>query len=233
MARKHRIALLALAATVTALVALVLGGGYVALGRVRPFYVAALALDPPTLKLRSRELESRATALYSEAKQPGQWQAAFTADQINGWLATQLADDYADALPDDVSEPRVAIDEDRLLLGFRARRGGVETVVSADASVMLTEEGDVAIRLVSVHAGSLPLPVMQVADDVSKACQGLGLPIRWTQVEGQPVALVDVNHTESARKRRLVLDTVELHDGAVYVAGHTIAEETDGEVTKE
>ena len=173
-----------------------------ALGRVRPFYAAALELDPQTLETGSRELESRATVLYSEARQAGQWQAAFTADQINGWLALQLAEVYADALPDDISEPRVAIDDDRLTLGFRARRGGVDTVVSADATVMLTDEGDVAIRLLSVQAGSLPLPVMQVADDVSRACQELSLPVRWTQVDGQPVALVDVNQRRVARNRR-------------------------------
>ena len=168
MARKKRIAAIALLISTTTLVTVVLGSVYVAMGRVRPFYAEALQLDPQKLETGSRELESRATALYSEARQPGQWQAAFTADQINGWLALQLAEVYADALPDEISEPRVAIEDDHLTLGFRTRRGGVDTVVSADATVMLTDEGDVAIRLLSVQAGALPLPVMQVADDVSR-----------------------------------------------------------------
>ena len=169
---------------VVGVVAVALGSIYVAMGRVRPFYQQAIRLDPQKLEVGSRELESRATALYSEARQPGQWQAAFTAEQINGWLALQLAEVYGDALPKDISEPRVAIDDDRFTLGFRARRGGVETVVSADASVMLTESGEIAIRLLSVQAGALPLPVMQIADEVSQACQELSLPVRWTQDGG-------------------------------------------------
>jgi uncharacterized protein YpmS len=202
------------------------------MGRVRPFYVAALELDPQALETGSRELESRATVLYSEARQAGQWRAAFTAEQINGWLALQLAEVYADALPEVISEPRVAIDDDRLTLGFRARRGGVETIVSADASVMLTDDGEVAIRLHSVQAGALPLPVMQIADDVSKACQRFSLPVRWTQVDGQPVALVDVNRRLGTKKAQIVFDAVELRDGAIFLAGHTIAAGEPAEVTE-
>jgi hypothetical protein len=216
MARKQHIAAIALLLTVTSLVAAALGGVYVAMGRVRPFYVQALQLDPQTLEVGSRELESRATALYSEARQPGEWRAAFTANQINGWLALKLAEVYADALPGEISEPRVAIGDDRLTLGFRARRGGAETVVSADASVMLTDDGDVAIRL----------PVLQVAEDVSQACQKLSLPVRWTQDNGQPVALVSINQDSGKMSNQLLLDAVELRDGAIYLAGHTVANET-------
>lgn len=223
MARKQRIAAIALLLAATSLFAATLGGVYVAMGRVRPFYEQALQLDPQTLEVGSRELESRATTLYSEARQPGHWQAAFTADQINGWLALQLAEIYADALPDDITEPRVAIGDDRLTLGFRTRRGGVDTVVSADAVVMLTDEGDVAIRLLTVQAGALPLPVMQVADDVSKACRKLSLPVRWTQVNGQPIALIDISQHVGKKAKQLFLDTVELRDGTIYLAGHTVA----------
>ncbi|MEX2092328.1 MAG: hypothetical protein WD971_06605 [Pirellulales bacterium] len=229
MARKRRIVVIALLA-VTSLVAAALGGVYVAMGRARPFYVQALQLDLQTLEVGSRELESRATALYSEARQPGEWRAAFTADQINGWLALKLAEVYANAVSDGISEPRVAIGDDRLTLGFRARRGGLETVVSADASVMLTDDGDVAIRLLSVHAGALPLPVMQVADDVSQACQKLSLPVRWTQDNGQPVALVDVNQNSGKQAKQLFIDAVELRDGAIYLAGHTVADDAKSEV---
>jgi uncharacterized protein YpmS len=222
MARKFRIAAIVLLASV-GVVAAALGGVYWAMGRVRPFYAEALQLDPQTLEVGSRELESRATALYSEARQPGQWQAAFTAEQINGWLALQLVEVYGDALPKEISEPRVAIDDDRFTLGFRARRGGVDTVVSADSSVMLTENGEIAIRLLSVEAGALPLPVMQIADEVSRACQQLSLPVRWTQDAGEPVALVDVNH-DAAQAKRIHLDSIELRDGALYMAGHTVAD---------
>jgi hypothetical protein len=225
MARKLRIAAIVVLA-VAGIVAAALGGAYVAMRRVQPFYQEALALDPQTLEVGGRELESQATALYSKARQPGQWQAAFTAEQINGWLAVKLAEVCPKALPDDIAAPRVAIAGDRLTLGFRARRGGVSTVVSADASVMLTQGGEVAIRLLAVRAGALPLPAMQVADDVAHACQELALPVRWTQDAGQPIALVEVNRNLATKGKRVQVDAIELRDGTLYLAGHTTGEQT-------
>ena len=145
-------------------------------------------------------MESRATALYSDARQAGQWNAVFTVDQINGWLATQLTEKHAGQLPDGIRDPRVAISPNVLTLGFRTSPGGIETVASVDASVFLTEDGAVAIRLMSVRAGALPLPVMQVADELAAACRELSLPVRWTQEAGQPVAVVELHERSVDRQ---------------------------------
>jgi uncharacterized protein YpmS len=234
MARKYRIAAIVVVVAIAAVVA-ALGGAYAALQRVRPFYEQALTIEPQTLEQGSRELESQATALYNDARQPGQWQAAFTAEQINGWLATKLDEFDDDGQTDGVIDPRVAIEDGTFTFGFRARRGGVETVVSADAAVSVTETGAVAIRLINVRAGALPLPVMQVADELSKACQDLKLPVRWTQDAGQPVALIDVDEDLSADGRTIALDAAELRDNTLHLAGHTedIGRDTTGEVAND
>jgi hypothetical protein len=173
------------------------------------------------LERGSRELESRATALYSEARQEGNWQAIFTDDQINGWLAVQLAEHYPSDMPGRIRDPRVAIAPNLLTLGFRASSGGVDTVVSVEAGVFLTDEGAVAIRLMSVHAGSLPLPVMQLADEITAACQRLSLPVRWTRHNGKPLAIVEVHSDVSAKDRQFYIDAIELAEDELYVAGHT------------
>jgi hypothetical protein len=186
-----------------------------------PFYEQALQLEPEVLERGSRELESRATALYSDARQVGQWQALFTAEQINGWLALQLAEFEERELPGQIRDPRVAISPDLFTLGFRATSGSVDTVVSVDAGVFLTEDGGIAIRLMSVRAGALPLPVMQLADEIAAVCHELSLPVRWTRDEGQPLAIVEVHSDASNDKHRFFIDAIQLGDGELYVAGHT------------
>jgi hypothetical protein len=208
---------------VVSLVAMVLGSAYYAARQVRPFYRQALQIEPEALERGSRELESRATALYSDARQLGQWQALFTAEQINGWLATQLAANQQSALPTNIRDPRVAIEPERLTLGFRTFSGGVDTVVSVDAGVELTEEGAVAIQFFSVRAGALPLPVMQLADEIAAACQDLKLPVRWTQQDGRPVAIVELHTDAGDSKREFFIDSIELGKNELYVAGHTEA----------
>jgi hypothetical protein len=218
MTRKLRFAAIASLVTATLVVVLV-GGAYYAAQQVRPFYQEALKTEPAALEQGRQELESRATALYSDAKQAGHWQALFTADQINGWLATQLAhnsESSASALPKEIRDPRVAITRDALTLGFRTSSGGVETVISVDASVSLTETGAIAVRLIGVRAGALPLPVLQLADELAEACQRLKLPVRWTRQDGKPVALVEIQSSEP-----VYIDSIQLDDGQLYVAGHT------------
>src|SRR5262245_32732737 len=133
MSRKLRIAALCSLVTASALV-VVLVVAYRAARQVRPFYREALAAQPAKLEQGSREMESRATALYSDARKAGQWNAVFTADQINGWMATQLTEERVGELPDAIRDPRVAIAPSTLTLGFRTWPGGIETVASVDAS---------------------------------------------------------------------------------------------------
>jgi hypothetical protein len=220
MSRRLRIAAISLSAVLTLLVAF--GGAvYHATQRVQPFYAQALALDPQVLDDGSREFESRATTIYSEVRHAGQWQTAFTADQINSWLAKQFPESSATGKDQKIIAPRIAIGDDTLAIGFRARRSMIEAVVSIDAVVKLTNDGCVAIRFKSVHAGALPLPAMQIADDVAKVCTDMKLPIRWTQQDGQAVALVDLRLANQEKGPQVLIDRVALGDGTLFLAGHT------------
>src|ERR1700742_869588 len=130
MARKLRLALVGLTATAV-LVSLALWTAYWATRQVRPFYQQALAIDPQTLERGKEELESRATALYTDAHQAGAWRALFTDEQINGWLAAELSNRSSDLgvkESHDFREPRVAISPGQLTLGFRTTQRGVDTV---------------------------------------------------------------------------------------------------------
>jgi hypothetical protein len=218
MSPKVRIAAIG-SVVVVALVVAAVGTAYYAAQQVRPFYQQALNIKPEVLERGSRELESRATALYSDARRIGQWQALFTSEQINGWLATQLAQNANGELPKSIRDPRIAIANDVLTLGFRTSSGGVETVISADAAVSLTDDGAVAIQLIAVRAGALPLPVLQLADELADACQKLNLPVRWTRQDSKPVALVEIQSREP-----IYVDAIKLNEGQLYVAGHTGAD---------
>jgi hypothetical protein len=224
MVRKLRIAAVCCLVAI-ALIAAALWGAYVASRQVRPFYQQALQLDPGALERGRQEMESRASALYTDAQQAGKWHALFTDEQINGWLAVQLADQAAPESEPPlaaVRDPRIDISADLLTLGFKATQRGVESVISVDASVFVTEEGDVAVRLLNVRAGALPLPVAMVADRIAAACQQLSLPVLWIRQDDCPVAMIKIRNEEASDGRQFHLDAIELTDGELYVAGHTV-----------
>jgi hypothetical protein len=220
MSRPVRILVAGAAAVVLAVVAawIVLR----AAREVRPFYQQALACDSTALEQGRRELQTQVGAFYSDAQETGSWSAVFTSAQLNGWLATELATVYADKLPADIREPRIAITPAALSLGFFSRHLGIETVVTVDADVFLTEDGELGARLTSVRAGALPLPVAQVAEEIQKASQKWALPLRWSQVDGEIVALVDIAGAVSSSEEIVLLHTLELREGEVYLAGQTV-----------
>ena len=204
---------------------------YRAVKHVRPFYAEAVVAEPEELEAASRELESQATALYSDTQAPGRWSAVFTDRQLNGWLATQLAGEHSKLIPPGIRDPRLATTADAIQLGFLSVDAGIETVVSLDASVFLTDANQtgtssMAIRLRSIKAGLMPLPAGKIAEEIRTASQSWSLPIQWTRMEGDIVALVDLGEVLED-KSPVTIDTLELRQGEIFISGETRELEVD------
>ena len=219
---KVKIALVLVAVLVTLLVT----GGVVAYRytqRVPEFYEQALLLEPTRARATSREMVQQATGLAREARKPGDWQAIFTAEQINGWLAVDLVENHSGALPKEVAEPRVAIDPGTATVACRYSGPSFTSVLSLDVDLSLAEANTVAIRLRRVRAGAMPLPISQVLEIFQTAARDLQWPVEWRQIDGDPVALISVPSVvkHEGRKVSLQLESLELRDGEIYIAGRS------------
>jgi len=212
---------ISIAASIGLLVLVVVGSGYYALKRPPSFYVRSLGVDPQVARRRSDEMLFRATSLRNEALREGQWQSTFTAEQINGWLAVDMVENHPGLLPDSFREPRLAIEPQRLTLAFRYNDGDLDAVLSVLVEAYLAEPNVIALKLEGARAGSLPMPLSQVVEYMSKALDQLDLKVQWQQSEGDPVALVTIPATLDEENRVLKLETLELRDGALFVAGRT------------
>jgi hypothetical protein len=47
--------------------------------------------------------------------------------------------------------------------------------------------------------------------------------VAWTQIDGQPVAIIDLRRGAGARDNTLSIAALELRQGAIYVQGETLA----------
>ncbi|MBX7167408.1 MAG: hypothetical protein K1X74_13850 [Pirellulales bacterium] len=199
-----------------------LAGGFWALRQQPEFYAASLLIDESRAKQASDDLLRQVAAVTSAAHQRGAWQAVFTAEQINGWLAYDVRKNHPRLLPKAFGQPRIAIDNDHATIACRYRDGSVDTVLSLEVRLYLTQPGEVALQVCRARAGWLPLPLGKVLDEVEKAAAEGGWRLRWLQSDGQPVAAVQIvpNGEESTE---LVLEEAEIRDGALWVAGSSRA----------
>ncbi|MDX1947735.1 MAG: hypothetical protein SFU86_20225 [Pirellulaceae bacterium] len=213
---------------ILALLGLVAGGIFTlvawrATQQVPQFYVEALVPEPARQREAADELEREVLDLHNEVRRPGRWEARFSQDHINGWLATDLPEKFPGALPKGVSEPRVAIEPDLVQLAVRFQQGEVSTVLSAAGDAYLTERpNEVAIHLHYVRAGAIPVPLGQFLDQIARGATEAGLPLRWSESDGQPVAIIALPLSrEEFRGQNLQVERLEVREGEIVISGRT------------
>lgn len=220
MPRWLKFALVLLA--VLAILAVVAGFAlYRATQHVPEFYRRAVAVDPASQRAASDQMLKRTTALAGDVRKEGRWQAVFTADQINGWLAVDLAKNHPQLLPAAIRDPRVAITPENLVLACRYRDGKIESVLSLTVDAYLAEPNLIGLRIRRARAGSLPLPLDDVLREISRATDQLEWRVDWRQAGGDPVAQVRVPAPANKEDKLVRIESLRLGEGEIYVAGTT------------
>jgi len=216
--RKSKIRRLLLIAGVAALAGvLFLCAFYLALRYEPAFYRKALTADPEALEKASDRMLQKTAALAGALKKKGHWEALFTAEQINGWLAVDLVKNHPDVLPSALRDPRVAIGPRCVTLACRFQRGGVDGVLSLTVEPYVPEPNVIALRIVSARVGLLPAPRGQVIEQLAKAAQAMHIGIQWRRSGGDPVALLTMAPGDVEPPYRI--ESLRLGDGEIFLAG--------------
>ena len=210
-------------AGLSVLFALVVWGFYRASTHEPEFYKAALKVEPAQQEQAGDALEQGVLELHNQAREEGRWEAVFTDEQLNGWLATDLAHKFPRLLPTGAKDPRIGITPDQIQIACRYQKANVETIISLALDVHLTASTNtLAVKISKLRAGTLPVPLKHFLDRISHAAHRSEIPLRWKVQDGDPLALitVPVQHEDYAH-RAIYLETVELREGEVYLAGNT------------
>lgn len=215
--------LLATTAVVLGLTGMACFGLYRAAQREPQFYRLAMRAAPIENQEAGDALEQRVFDLHNEVRAIGTWEAVFTEEQVNGWLVSDLPEKFPNILPLGTQEPRVAIDSKAIRVACRFDNGNFKTIISMALDVDLTTEiNTLAVRVSQLRAGALPVPLKQFIDKISVAASRGEILLKWRQIDGDPVALITVPVThEDYAHREIYVDTIELREGEIYLAGHT------------
>jgi hypothetical protein len=159
----------------------------------------------------------------SVGPQAKSWTEVFTVDEINAWLTKELPTSFPQLLAQGATDPRICIENGRVLAAARYRTQRFDMVISCELEVELTAEPNMlALRVKHLRAGSLPLPLTSFLTGISKEAAKGDVDIRWDDTEAGPVALVKVpcEHPRYVTTPVLV-ESVRLVDGALVLAGNT------------
>jgi hypothetical protein len=218
VSRKRRIAF-----ALVGIIVLVLVAGvawlYLAIRHVPRFYEEAGKLSAEARKKGSDELVRRSAELASDTNRRGHWQQIFTAEEINGWMAVDLVENYPKLLPRELREPRAAIHPNEIIVGCRYD-GKISTIVSLEADVSLQAPSVIAVHVRRARAGAVPLPLDKFLPEAIRSLENAGCLVELRQSGADPVLLITLP-LRTSNGRTLVLTTLSVRDGEIDVAGET------------
>jgi hypothetical protein len=147
------------------------------------------------------------------------WEAVFSDQEVNAWLAEDLVTHFADQLPPEVNEPRVLFELDHIILAFQLRQRGVQSVITVVARTRVPEGNTVELTLEKIRAGILPVPADNVLDRVIEYARARGIDVEWTRRDGYPVVLI--RYTPNLDRDDVQLEEVQIRAGQLRLAGRS------------
>ena len=190
----------------------------------QPASAAAGAADGDTERLAGR-LISKVSALHNATRRPGRWEGAFTADEVNAWLATDLPRNHARLLPPGWTAPRVRFTPRQMWAGVRCQAGPLSALLWARAEVRLRGPGEISVAVASAGVGALPLPGDALLARLAERLAASGFSASVVRLEGRNqlvVRLPDGRAAGDGDKPGIRLEALRVDDGELLVAGETV-----------
>lgn len=216
-----------------------IGGTLLGLILREPSFYSRVEISPgPEREQLSRDFQTEFLGFLENARDPrkrDEWGATFTQGQINSFLLEDFIHSNTDKqiLPENVSAPRIAFEEETIRLAFRYHVGRWSTIVSIDMRVWLAgaEPNVIALELQSMRAGSLPVSARSLRGRLTEAADRNNIKVTWYRHNGNPVALLRFS---SEQPRTTLLKNIDLYPGMLSVRGQSAAaDEPTGEPAPE
>ncbi len=194
-------------------------GLWVLLTHEPDFYRAASAIPPARRQAEARRLVAQGLQLRNDIVNEPKWEAVFSDEEVNAWLAEDLVTHFAEQIPSGVHEPRVVFEMDRVILAFQLDQGPVRSVVWVVARPRVTQPNTLALTIEKIRAGAVPIPAERLLDRITEKAQANGLEVRWEQDGDLPVAVL--KYSPNLGRRDVVLEKLLVVNGQIRLAGRS------------
>jgi hypothetical protein len=151
-----------------------------------------------------------------------EWDVIISEAHLNSWFEEHFISHGLAALlgGKGISNPRIAMENDKLRLAFRYGEPPWSAIISYDLKLWLAKDqmNVICIEFLGRHAGALPMTTQSILNEISDVAAKSGFEVSWYRHEGNPVALVRIqapDHSPApAQVRRL-----EVKQGWISIGG--------------
>ena len=196
---------------------------YRAAKHVPEFYRQALASSAEQQQQFGEEFKQQLLDLQANLDKNRRFETVLSEDQINGWLATTVAQQHAHRLPSGMRDPRVSIQDGEVKVGSHFRRGKIDTVVWLIADLKLIEKNTVVeIRLRGLKAGLIPFSIERFQEQITASLTRAKLKITWVEGAEEVTARIQLpERFEDLGGKLVQFEKIELQPGGLLFSGRT------------
>lgn len=210
---------LALVALAVAALASLPGLAWLSLTHEPGFYREMVKKPRADREREARRFVAQSLQLRNDIVNEPTWDAVFSDEEVNAWLAEDLVTHFADQLPPEVHEPRVRFEMELVTLAFGLDQGPVRSVIWVVARPRVPEPNVLELTFEKIRAGMLPVPAEHVLDRITAHARGQGLDVRWKREGGLPVAVL--RYTPHDGRDDVKLERIDIRDGQIRLAGRS------------
>lgn len=176
-------------------------------------------LPPEQRQREAKRFVSHSLQLRNDIHNEPTWEAVFSDEEVNAWLAEELMASFADQIPAEIHEPRVAFEEGRAVIAFELDRGPIRSVISVVCRAHVPEDNVLALTIDKIQAGIVPLPADEWMDRIADNARRHGLDFDWQRDGKSPVAMF--RYTTDPARTDVVLERVDVSSGRLRMSGRS------------
>ncbi len=207
------------AGLVASLFLIVPGAVWLSLTHKPSFYRDLAGVPREQLEAKAKHFVANSLQLRNDISNEHDWQAVFTDQEVNAWLAEDLVTHFADQIPPEIHEPRISFGADRITFGFQLDRGPIRTVIWVVAQARVPEDNVLALTLEKIRAGVIPISAERLIGPIADQARDHGLDIRWTRENDLPVALIRFKPDHG--RSDVVLEQLSVRQGQIRLSGRS------------
>ncbi len=183
------------------------------------YYRSIISLPRDQRELKAKHFVAQSLQLRNDICNEPTWEAVFSDQEVNAWLAQDLVTHFADQLPPEVHDPRVLFETNRVILAFQLDKGGIQSVISVVARPRVPQGNTVELTLEKIRAGILPVPADNVLDRIIDHARHHGVDVQWWRRDGYPVVVL--RYTPNLTRDDVQLQEMDIRTGQIRLAGRS------------
>ncbi|MBX7103892.1 MAG: hypothetical protein K1X57_07415 [Gemmataceae bacterium] len=184
------------------------------------FYQRAGLPKGPDRQRLAQEFLRRSSDVYNLVANGQPWTLTIAQEQLNAYLQDEnTSSSGLFTYPENVTDPRVEFESDRIRIGFRYGSGTASAIVSVDLRTWLLakESNAIALELCGLSVGGVPLGSHALMEYVTEAAREWNADVTWYRHNSHPVAIIRLQANQS--RPTLQLRQFEMTAGQATLTG--------------